>query len=345
MNLGQQLRLHRAGFDAVAASATFARTPIIISEADPDGCAACPVSTAPQHAYRNSTAYGAYEVAMMKRTLDLAAEVGVNLRGVLTWAFTFPGSPYFAGYRVLASNGIHLPVLNAFQLLGKLRGDRLRVSSSGARPLSDLLASSVRQQPDIDALAAIDGDRIRILVWNYHDDLVAAPPAQITLDVALPPAFAASHPSRAVSVTHTRVDETHGDAFTAWTSQGSPEPPSAEALAALRAAMEPVVLSQEEAQLAADGTLRLSLELPRFGLSLLELAPSEQSDETRSTSPSGCSLPPAPAAKSALPALLALGLGLALTARQVLARRRRRGSSRRRSAGPAKQPSVWRTPR
>jgi xylan 1,4-beta-xylosidase len=55
------------------------------------------MSQAPASAYRNSPAYGAYEVAMMKRSLDLAAEEGVNLRGVLTWAFTFPDTAYFAG--------------------------------------------------------------------------------------------------------------------------------------------------------------------------------------------------------------------------------------------------------
>ena len=82
---------------------------------------------------------------MMKRSLELAAEVGVNLRGVLTWAFTFPDSPYFAGYRALTTNGIHLPVLNAFKLLGSLSGDRLPVTSSGARPLDDILANGVRQ--------------------------------------------------------------------------------------------------------------------------------------------------------------------------------------------------------
>src|SRR5690606_16442411 len=52
MNLGNQLRLHRFGFDTVKSSERFANTPIVISEADPEGCAACPVSTAPFNAYR-----------------------------------------------------------------------------------------------------------------------------------------------------------------------------------------------------------------------------------------------------------------------------------------------------
>ena len=47
MDLGNQLRLHRAGFDAVAAFPQFKQTPIYITEADPDGCAACPASAIP----------------------------------------------------------------------------------------------------------------------------------------------------------------------------------------------------------------------------------------------------------------------------------------------------------
>ena len=133
MDLGTQLRLHRAGFDAVAAFPQFKQTPIYITEADPDGCAACPASTMPADAYRNSTAYGAYEIAMMKHTIDLEAQEGVKLGGVLTWAFTFPGTPYFAGYRALATNGINLPVMGAFKLLGRLAGTRLPLTSSGAR--------------------------------------------------------------------------------------------------------------------------------------------------------------------------------------------------------------------
>ena len=127
------------GFAAVKAFPQFEQTPIYITEADPDGCAACPASDRPANAYRNSTAYGAYELAMMKHTIELAEQLRVNLSGVLTWAFAFPGTPYFAGYRALASNGIQLPVLSAFQLLGRLVGTRLPLSSSGALPLSEIL--------------------------------------------------------------------------------------------------------------------------------------------------------------------------------------------------------------
>ena len=256
---------------------------------------------------------------MMKRTLDLAGELGVNLRGVLTWAFTYPGTPYFAGYRALATNGIHLPVLNAFQLLGSLSGDRLPVTSSGALPLSELLESSVRDQPDIDALAARDGSRIQILVWHYHDDLVDAPPAAVTVDVSVPPGFGSS-----ASVTHQRVDDAHGDAYSVWVSQGSPAAPSASQLAALREAMVPGELTPRHEVAVVNGAVTLSFDLPRFGISLLTLSPPNVgAAEVPSASEASCScrLPAAP--QSARSILLALSLLVALAyARRAAARQR-----------------------
>jgi xylan 1,4-beta-xylosidase len=317
MDLGNQLRLHRAGFDIVANSAAFARTPIVISEADPDGCAACPASTLPANAYRTSPAYGAYEVAMMKRSLELAAATEVDLRGVLTWAFTFPDSAYFAGYRALATNGIHLPVLNAFKLLGRLSGDRLAVTSSGARPLDDILANGVRGQPDVDALAAIDGERIQILVWNYHDDLVDAEPVPVTLSVSVPPEFGAN-----ATVTHTRVDETHGNAHAVWVSQGSPSAPSDTELAALRAAMEPVVLERERTTGVANGTVTLSFDLPRFGISLVSLAPATPNERERSPEgDAGCSCRFPARSRTPLPVVLVISVVVALARRRRPARR------------------------
>jgi xylan 1,4-beta-xylosidase len=318
MDLGSQLRLHRAGFEAVSRSAAFARTPIVISEADPDGCAACPATLRRENAYRTSPAYGAYEVAMMKRSLDLAAETNVNLRGVLTWAFTFPGTPYFAGYRVLSTNGIHLPVLNAFKLLGSMSGNRLPLTSSGARPLADVLQNGVRGDPDVDGLAAMDGDRVQILVWNYHDNLTPAELSPVWLRVVVPPVFGAR-----ASLTHTRVDETHGDAFTVWTSQGRPATPSAEQVRALREAMEPVVLERDRVVDVTNGAVNLSFDLPRFGISLVTLAPAKPSDAPR-TSDADCSCRlPAPAHTPPawlVPPLLAVAAGWRRASRRAKVR-------------------------
>lgn len=269
MNLGNQLKIHRAGFKTVASFPQFQRTPIYITEADPDGCAACPASDVPADAYRNSTAYGAYELAMMKQTLELEAETGVALGGVLTWAFTFPGTPYFAGYRALATNGIHMPVLGAFQLLGRLDGDRLPLTSTGGSAADDIIANGVRDQALIDGIATSNGGTIQVLVWNYHDDLVAADATPVHVAVRLPGGF-----GPAVRVSHLRVDDSHGDAYAVWVSQGMPSSPSAAQLTALRQAMDPAPLGPDQTlPVGDDGSIGLDFDLPRFGVTLLALQP------------------------------------------------------------------------
>jgi xylan 1,4-beta-xylosidase len=305
LDLGQQLAFHQTGFDAVASSA-FARAPVIISEADPDGCAACPSTVVRHLDYRNSPAYGAYEVAMMKRSLDLADEMEIDLRGVLTWAFTFPGTAYFAGHRALATNGVHLPVLNAFKLLGSLRGRRLPVASSGALALEDIEPAAFRLHPDVDALATTDGSQVQILAWHYHDDLVPAEPAAVTLTVQVPD-WLGNH----VRVRHQRVDEAHGNAFVAWQQQGSPASPSAAQRAELLEAMAALELEAERTAHVEHGVATISFELPRFGISLLTLTPSAEPAPMQVSAKGGCSL--ASAATRArggvtMPALVALAL-------------------------------------
>ena len=269
MNLGSQLERHLSGFNAVAKFSQFQQTPIYITEADPEGCAACPVSNYPEDAYRNSPAYGAYEIAMMKHTLELEAQVGIKLGGLLTWAFTFPGTPYFAGYRALATNGINLPVLSAFKLLGSLAGTRLPLSSSGALALNDILTNGVRGQPDVNGMATLDGAAVQVLVWNYHDDIVNVSATPVHLTITAPASFGST-----VRVSHLRVDETHGDAYTVWVSQGMPANPSAEQRAALQQAMDPSPLVPDRTvAVAADGTVGVDFDLPRFGVSLVTIQP------------------------------------------------------------------------
>jgi len=271
MDLRTQLRLHRAGFSAVAAVPQFSQTPIYLTEADPDGCAACPVSGTPADAYRLSPAYGAYEIAMMKHSLELEAQVGVKLGGLLTWAFAFPGTPYFAGYRTLATNGVNLPVMSAFKLLGRLDGTRLPLTSSGARTLDDILANGVRGEPDVDGMATLNGPAVQVLVWNYHDDIVTAPATPVHLTLEVPASFGAI-----ARVSHLRLDESHGDAYTAWVSQGMPASPSAAQVAALKQAMDPSALVPDRTvSVAADGSLSVDFDLPRFGVSLVTIQPTD----------------------------------------------------------------------
>jgi xylan 1,4-beta-xylosidase len=273
MDLGHQLQLHQDGFNIVAGFSQYKQTPIVVSEADPDGCAACPVSQTPADAYRLSPAYGAYEVAMMKHTLELEAQVGVNVRGLLTWAFLFQNQPYFAGYRVLSTNGIHMPVLGAFKLLGGLNGETIPVTSTGALTLAQVLAGSARQQADVNAMATRNGLEVDVLAWNYADDIVTVASTPVALSVQVPTGFGPS-----ASVSHLRVDDTHGDAYTVWVSQGSPAAPSAAQLAALQQAMDPVELQPAQTVDVTGATVALSFDLPRFGMSLVTIAPVGASD-------------------------------------------------------------------
>ncbi len=302
LDLGSQLRLHRMGFETVLDS-PFAETPIIISEADPDGCAACPSSRHRYLDYRNSPAYGAYEVAMMKRSLELAREMGVKLEGILTWAFTFPDTPYFAGYRALTTRGIHLPVLGAFKLLGALRGDFVPTASSGAHALASLLEGGVREEPEVDALAALDRDTLRVLVFHYHDDLVEAEPATVRLRVSLPKSFGDS-----LTLSEKRVDDIYGNAFSTWKAQGSPAAPSEQQLEALHAAANALDVGSARTLEVESGIATIELELPRFGLALLTLKKSTR-DPARDSA--GCACDVGPPKPGAIPwfalALLSLG--------------------------------------
>lgn len=266
MDLGSQLRNHRDAFATVHSYPQFRAKPIVIGEADPDGCAACPASKVPADGYRNVPAYGAYEVAMMAHSLELADSLKVNLKGLVTWAFTFPGSPYFSGYRELANNGIHKPVLEAFKMLGKLQGQRIPLKSSGARGLADILTNGVRGAADVDGMAVKDGDRVMALIWNYHDDLAPSLPASITLNVSVPATFPAQ-----VKVTHYRMDSTHSNAYSAWLKMGGPQTPTAAQTAQLQAAMALETLTPPGMSANVNGKVTLAFTLPRHGISLVIL--------------------------------------------------------------------------
>ena len=279
MNLGHQLTLHNNGFLAVAGFPQFKQTPIVISEADPEGCGSCIEA---QPSYRTSTAYGAYEVAMMKGTIELEAMTGVNVRGVLAWAFLVPDQPLFAAYRVLSSNQIDLPVLNAFRFLGSLQGVTVPVTSTGALPIASILANGVHGQPDIDAMATRNGQQIQVLVWNYHDVLETVAASPVSLSVTVPATFGTQ-----AAVRHLRVDETHGDAYTVWVSQGSPATPSPAQLLALQQAMVPSPLQPDQTVDVTAGAVSLDFDLPRFGLSLITVAPVGELDASTGDADAG----------------------------------------------------------
>ncbi len=132
----------------------------------------------------------------------------MNFEGAVTWAFEFEDQPYFAGFRVLATNGIALPVLNVFRMFGMMGGERLAVQSSADVGLEAIRAAGVRGRPDVSALASLQRGKLCVLAWHHHDDDVPGP----TADVAL--SFDGLPESKdPVLLRHFRIDHDHSNAF------------------------------------------------------------------------------------------------------------------------------------
>ena len=198
--------------------------PIIIGESDPDGCAACPSTVYPQNGYRNGTLYASYTAASFARKYALAEKHGVNFEGAVTWAFEFEDQPYFAGFRVLSTNGIPLPVLNVFRMFGLMGGERLAVESTGEVGLEAIRKDGVRGKPDVSALASLRDGKVCVLAWHHHDDDVPGPAAEVELTLSGLPAG-----DGPVLLEHFRIDRDHSNAFEAWKRMGSPQQPDARA--------------------------------------------------------------------------------------------------------------------
>jgi xylan 1,4-beta-xylosidase len=264
MGISNQLRAISNGFRIIASFPELKGIPIVIGESDPEGCAACSVATNPENAYRNGTMYSSYTAAQIARTYELADLHQVNLLGSVTWAFEFEDQPYFAGFRDLATNGIDKPVLNVFRMLGKMAGERLRVESSGAAATGTIRDRGVREAPDVHALAARTARGLTVLVWNYHDDDLPAPPSDVELTID-------GVPNGRPTLTHYRIDAEHSNSYEAWKKAGSPQSPTPAQYAQVEKAGKLSTLRKPERLRVISGQLRLDFALPRQGVSLLTI--------------------------------------------------------------------------
>lgn len=264
LGISSQLKAIDAGFKKIAAVPELKSKPIIIGESDPDGCAAC---QGPQLGYRAGTMYSSYTAASFARKYLLADRHGVNLEGALTWAFEFEDQPYFAGQRVLATNGLDLPVLNVFRMYRQMGGQRVATKSSAEIPLDDMIAKGVRTAPDVAALTSLDGKKLSVMLWHYHDDDIAGPDAKVELSLAnLPLALGTA------TVTQYRIDEHHSNAYGEWKRLGSPGAPNEAQYAQMKnaSALATVVDSPASVDIT-DGGAKISVTLPRQAVSLFIL--------------------------------------------------------------------------
>ena len=266
MGVANELNASYTGFKIVAKYPKFIHLPIILSEADPEGCAACSIQTNPANAYRNSPLYATYTAAMIKALFDLQDRSKVNLAAMLSWSFEFENKDYFEGFRTLATNGVDKPVLNVFRMAGLMSAERVLASSSGQISLDEMMKSGVRQAPDIDAMATRAAHEAAVLLWNYHDDDLPAESADVTVTVSgIPPGVTR------VLLQHYRIDDTHSNSYTVWKQMGSPQSPTPEQYARLKSAGQLELLTSPQWLDVSGGKVTIATALPRQATSLMHL--------------------------------------------------------------------------
>jgi len=269
VTMGIHSELHDAdqGFALIASYPRFRNLPIILSEADPEGCAACSAKMNPANNYRNGTLYPAYTAAAFKALFDLQDRYAVNLLAMLSWSFEFEDKDYFEGFRSLATNGIDKPVLNVFRMFGLMSGHRVSAVSSGSIPLQTLVSTGVRQRPDVDAFATYGDHQVSVMLWNYHDVEGASVSTSTTVRIT---GIAAN--VHRVFLEQYRIDDTHSNSYTAWLAMGSPQHPTASQYADLKAAGQLQLLTSPQWVDIKNGEMSNKTNMPPQGISLMHLA-------------------------------------------------------------------------
>ncbi|MEI6712298.1 MAG: beta-xylosidase [Verrucomicrobiota bacterium] len=263
MGMSNQLNNINNAFSVINEFPEYKNIPVVIGESDPEGMAA---RKGPQNGYRNSTMFSSYTAASFARKYELADKHQTNLEGAITWSFEFEDQPYFAGFRVIATNGIDLPVLNVFRMFAKMSGQRIAVESSSGLNEEKIRISNVRGAPDVSALATLDGNKLAVLLWHYHDDDVSGPDAAIQLALHGLPVS-----SSLIKTTQYRIDAEHSNAFEVWKKMGSPENPTLEQYGQLEKAGQLAAMENPKIVDAGRGQSVVQLTLPRQGVSLLVL--------------------------------------------------------------------------
>ena len=263
MNVGTQMRNIRDAMKTINEFPELKNIPQVIGESDPEGCAACGMSTNPENAYRNGTMYSSYTAASFARKYLLADEYKAKLIGAVSWSFEFENQPWYAGFRDLATNGVNKPVLNVFRMFGMMKGKRVAVTGNRMYDLKTFVDSSVRGQADIGAIAALDKKSATIMLWNYHDEDKQDAGEEIKIELnGLPVASA--------TITEYRIDNEHSNSYEVWKKMGSPQSPTTEQIAALEKAGQ-LEMMNKPAKMKLNNKTNLTIKLPRQGVSLIKL--------------------------------------------------------------------------
>ncbi len=264
MNMGVQLKDIQSAFEVVNSFPGLKRMPVIIGECDPEGCAACSEKRDPKYGYRNGTMYSSYTASSFARIYELMDKYKVNLKGVVSWSFEFEDQEWFAGFRELATHGIDKPVLNVFRMFGMMNGNRISVKCDDGLSVTDIIAKGIREKNDINAIASKNKNSVCIMVWNYRDDDVTGPSSPVKLIVS-------GLGNNKMVVHHYRVDQQFSNSFERWKAMGRPQRVTDEQYKELEKAGQLQLYTSPEWMKTNKGEVIVNLDLPRQGVSLIQL--------------------------------------------------------------------------
>jgi xylan 1,4-beta-xylosidase len=162
--------------------------------------------------------------------------------------------PFGRVFGLMTFQGVRKAAFNAFKLLDYL-GPRRLMSGGGTGG----------DGVDAMATASASGDELQILVYNSFATLNTTGSDDVTVTVNNLPAALAG---KEVFVTHFRVDETHSNPYSVWTSQGSPTNPTEEQWRAMRQAQH-LALLQPVSKATVTNTYTATFTMPRQAGSLL----------------------------------------------------------------------------
>ncbi|MEO7215346.1 beta-xylosidase [Mucilaginibacter sp.] len=268
MSIRRQLNDIAQHFKKINSYAALKNIPIVIGESDPEGCAACGMSTNPENAYRNGTMYSSYTAASFARVYELMDVYKTNLIGAVSWSFEFEDQPWFAGFRDLATNGVDKPVLNVFRMFGMMKGARVQVTGNRTYDLKTILDSSIRgSQTDIGGLAAKNDQQVTVMVWNYADKDKQSNAEPVTVNIT-----GLRSGAKKVKLTEYRIDDEHSNSYTVWKKMGSPAAPTAAQVLQLEQAGKLKTIGKPMVLAVANASISEVINLPRQGVSLLYIS-------------------------------------------------------------------------
>ncbi|CAM3283978.1 GH39 family glycosyl hydrolase [Occultella aeris] len=245
--------------------------PAIVDECDAGVPAHYSVYDNANFRFQNTEYYPVFQVKLMKKILDLNATETVQVEQATSWSFYFEGERYFEGTRAfLTAGGVEKPFLNAYRALARLGERRIEAGSDVAHPvtaLDDCDGASMPEEVDVLASRSADGT-VAALVWRHIDDQYHADDTEAAVNVNI-----AGLDGAAYTLRHYRIDATHSNAHTIWAGLGSPQLPTDDQLAAIKARQGLEEFEAAHDVTPVDGAAQVALSLPLPSVSLLVWEP------------------------------------------------------------------------